>query len=465
MQLPAVLRTTTFRLAMVNIVLFTMFSVGLLAFLYVSTVGFIKSEANRQLEAELQSLFAAYRTGGFDRLNEAVAERASAPGPYSYYLQAPDGRKVSGDFQGLPLRSPLPGETKKVPFTYRLFRPDGTVTERRAEGRAVRLSNGGVLLVAFDWEERTEVVSRITTALTVAVPVGLVLSLIGGLVISRSASRRADELVKTAEGVMAGDLARRAPTNQSGDEFDRLSVRLNAMLDWIDRLVTSTRDTGNAIAHDLKSPLTRLRNRLVTALEGPPLTEAAARETLATTLEEVDRVLATFAAILRLSRLEGGSGARLVKIDVSEIATELADMFEPVCEDKGLRLKTEIARGAIVLGDRELLGQAVANLLDNAVKYSPSGGEIGLKVRRGKGETIDVVVTDTGEGIPPEDRARAVKRFVRLESSRSEPGSGLGLALVDAVAEHHHGRLTLDAARKHPTTPGLAATLTIPRAK
>jgi hypothetical protein len=462
---PSLLKTTTFRLALVNILLFVAFSLALLAFLYVSTVGYIKSEAARQVEAELASLANAYRNGGFDRLNQSVAERASAPGPYAYFLQGADGRKISGDFDALPMEPPLPGVIGEVVFDYSLLRPDGSLVTREAEGRGVRLANGEVLFVSFDWDERTEVVNRITAALIYAVPIGLVLSLIGGLVISRSASRRADALVRTTEGVMGGDLSRRAPTNDSGDEFDRLSVRMNAMLAWLETLVNSTRDTGNAIAHDLRSPLTRLRNRIEGALSDRQLDEEKARETLSTALEEVDRVLNTFNGILRLSRLGAGSGGALNRLDASALANEMAELFAPVCEEDNIAFDTDIAAGLQVLGDRELLGQALANLLDNAVKYVGQPGRISVRVRRRGSEQVELSVCDNGPGIPAADRKRAVERFVRLESSRSEPGSGLGLALVEAIANHHHGVLELSDAGGPAQAPGLCATLILPRAR
>lgn len=465
MRTPAILKTTTFRLALVNILLFVAFSLALLAFLYVRTVGYIKSEAARQVDAELASLANAYRSGGFDRLNQSVAERASAPGPYAYFLQGADGRKISGDFDALPMDPPLPGVIGEVVFDYSLLRPDGSLVTREAEGRGVRLANGEVLFVSFDWDERTEVVNRITLALINAVPIGLVLSLIGGLVISRSASRRADALVRTTEGVMGGDLSRRAPTNDSGDEFDRLSVRMNAMLAWLESLVNATRDTGHAIAHDLRSPLTRLRNRIEGALADPGLNADKARDTLGTALEEVDRVLDTFNGILRLSRLEAGSGGALNRLDASVLAEEMAELFQPVCEEFDIVLDTEIDGAMMVLGDRELLGQALANLLDNAVKYVRRPGKIRVRVRRRGADQVELSVCDDGPGIPAQDRKRATERFVRLESSRSEPGSGLGLSLVEAIAGHHHGVLELSDAGGASPYPGLCATLILPRAR
>ena len=459
LKLPPMLRTMTFRLALGNFVLFFVFSVGLFAFIYFSTVGYIKDESNRQVMGELNQIGQVYGTGGFDSVNQYVAERAAAPGPFLYYLQGPDGRKVSGDFSGLPLQAPLPGEYKKVPFTYRYRRE-----ERSAEGRAVRLANGGVLLVAYDFEERTRVVRRITEALLIASPIALILSLLGGVAISWGASRRADALVRTTEGVMAGDLSLRAPGETVDDEFGRLSKRLNAMLAWLETLVESTRDTGNAIAHDLRSPLTRLRHRLETATNSD-LDAEGARQELEQTLEEVDRVLATFSAILRLSRLQAGGGSPLVPLDASEIVAEMAEMYEPVCEDEGVALRADIGSGLGILGDRELLGQAIANLIDNAIKYAGSGGTIIVSVSKEKDSQVAITVTDTGPGIPEADRERALKRFVRLETERTTPGSGLGLSLVSAVAEHHAGRFELDDGDGPPDQPGLAATLYLPRAK
>ena len=452
-------RTMTFRLALGNFVLFSLFSAGLFAFIYFSTVGYIKDESNRQVMTELNQIGLVYGTGGFDSVNQYVAERAAAPGPFLYYLQGPDGRKVSGDFSGLPLQAPLPGEYKKVPFHYRY-----RTQERSAEGRAVRLANGGVLLVAYDFEERTRVVRRITEALLIAAPVALFLSLIGGVAISWGASRRADALVRTTEGVMAGDLSLRAPGETADDEFGRLSKRLNAMLAWLEKLVESTRDTGNAIAHDLRSPLTRLRHRLETATTSD-LDAEGARQELEQTLEEVDRVLNTFSAILRLSRLEAGGGSPLVLLDVSGILNEMVEMYEPVCEEEGVELKSRIDVDLAILGDRELIGQAVANLIDNAMKYAGTAGTITVSATREKDRQVAITVTDTGPGIPEADRERARERFVRLETERSTPGSGLGLSLVSAVADHHGGRFELGDAGGPPERPGLAARLVLPRAK
>ena len=459
MKLPPLFRTMTFRLALVNFVLFFVFAVGLLAFIYFSTVQHIKNQSNEQVLGELGQIAQVYGTGGFEAVNQYVAERSAGPGPFLYYLPGPDGRKVSGAFSGLPLTAPLPGEFKREQFVYR-YRQE----ERLAEGRAVRLANGGVLLVAYDFQERTRVVRLITQGLAIAAPVALILSLIGGIAISWGASRRADALVRTTEKVMAGNLGERAPGEDADDEFGRLSKRLNAMLAWLEKLVASTRDAGNALAHDLKSPLTRLRNRLVTAIESES-DEKALREALDTTLEEVDKLLVTFSAILRLSKLQAGDGSPLVPLDTSELVEEMAELYEPVCEDSRVGLKTQVDPGLFVLGDHGMISQALANLLDNAIKFTGEGGTITLSARARKDRYVVIEVMDTGPGIPEADKKRVLDRFVRLERERLTPGSGLGLSLVQAVVEHHAGELEISDGDGPPSRPGLRVKLILPRVK
>ena len=369
-----------------------------------------------------------------------------------------------GDFPQLPMEAPeLPGEIKPVSLVIEMPRIDGSPIVSEAEGRIMRLDNGDVLMVAVETGERGVIVSRIRKAITTAAPIGLALALLGGYFISRYAAARADTLARTAEAVMAGDLSRRAPVRASGDEFDRLGERLNAMLDRIERLMAAGRHTGDAIAHDLRSPLSRLRNRLEAALLEPMSAEDA-RETMGQTVEEVDRVLSTFNAILRLSRLDAGAEGRLVFLEMHDVCEELAELFEPACEAAGLSFSSTIGRNMHVLGDRDLLAQAVANLLDNAVKYTPEGGSIRFELKRTDTDVV-ISVTDSGPGIPEHQREKAKERFFRLDSARTQSGSGLGLALVDAVAELHKGSFDLLAGYGPQERPGLRAVLSLPREK
>lgn len=463
--LPTFLRTTTFKLALVYSAMFAAFSAALLIYLYYSTVYYIRNESERRMTVEFEQLANAYYTGGMERLSQSVHERMTRTGSaFFYYLEDSTNRKIGGHFSNLPVAPPALGETVTVYFPFEQALPDGSVSVIPAAGRIVRLrDNGGALMVAFDTAQQTEIVGRIQRAIFIAAPIGLVLSLLGGLLISRGAARRADELARTAEIVMGGELGRRVPVHGRGDEFDRLGAQINAMLDQLEKLVESTRNTGNAIAHDLRSPLSRLRNRLVVAAS-ETLSPEAATATLEETVEEVDRVLDTFNAILRIARLEAGAEGERVRMDVSALGEELAELFDPACEEARLEFSSNISRGMWVLGDKGLIGQAMSNLIDNAIKYTPEGGAIFLNVQRGSGRTVEMIVCDTGPGVPEESREVVVQRFQRMDSARTLPGSGLGLSLVESVAEMHGGKLVLEHGEGPERAPGLKATLRLPRA-
>jgi signal transduction histidine kinase len=461
-RLPALVRTTTFRLALLHASIFIVFAAGLLGYLYYETAGQLSRQAERDLNEEFQEMASAYRGGGFDRLRQSVRERSEARGNFFYLLQDADGNKVEGDFDQLPAPAPSAGQVVDVPFTFNMRTPEGQGMRGSARGRIQRLTGGdGVLMVAYDVAQLGQINVRVSNVVWRSAAVGFVLSLIGGVVISRSVARRAEQLASTTEEVMGGDLSRRAPVFGSGDEFDRLSEQLNAMLAKLERLVISSRSAGDSIAHDLRSPLTRLRNRLEAGLsETAPEAQRAA---LARSLDDVDGVLETFNAILRLSRVQAGASGSFRRLNAGGITDELAELYQPVCEEAGLSFRYEHEAELFVLADRDLVAQAMANLLDNAVKYTPIGGAIRLGAKRVGGE-IQLSVTDSGPGIPPQDRERAVERFVRLEQSRSQPGSGLGLSLAQAVAEAHSGRLILDNGGGPESSPGLMATVALPAA-
>jgi hypothetical protein len=334
--------------------------------------------------------------------------------------------------------------------------PEGGSVITPIQALVVRLGDGSVLMVGIKMDERIRQVNRITRAVATAAPVGFLLALLGGFFSARYAAHRAETLTKTAQGVMSGDLSLRAPIGGSGDEFDRLAEQLNAMLARLETLMAATRHAGDSIAHDLRSPLSRLRNQLEARLRGP-IDEVSARETLAETVEEVDRVLATFNAILRLSRVNAGAEGTLLPLDLTELCEELAELFEPACEDAGIAFSSDIGKNLDFTGDRTLLAQAISNLLDNAVKYTPSGQSIAFLARRTEGR-IEITVQDTGPGIPEEDLERVKERFVRLDEARTHSGSGLGLALVDAVAELHSGEFPLTRGDQNI---GLKATLSL----
>lgn len=462
LRLPPALRTTTFRLAIVYSAMFLVFSSGLLAYLYSQTVVSMQQEAEQELTNELVELGNAYLNNNFDRLEQSVFERMNANGRrFIYYLEDVEGNVAAGQLRAMPFEV-LQGPEITVPFEIKFTELDGTIETSTAAGRALDLVGGGRLLVGYFTSQQNEIVERIQNAMLIAAPIGVILSLLGGWLISRGAASRADELARTAEAVMAGDYGRRAPVRGSGDEFDRLGLRMNDMLDQTEKLMEATRNTGNAIAHDLRSPLSRLKNRLEASL-AKPMTADEASETLTETMDEVDQVLTTFNSILRIARLDAGAEGKRQRTNVGEIAFELSELFEPACEDSDLTFKSQISKNHNVLGDKGLLAQAVVNLLDNAVKYTPKGGHIELRVKRSEDNHVDISVTDTGPGIPEESRARVMERFERLDSARTLPGSGLGLALVSAVADMHSGELILQHGSGPPDQPGLRAILRLPR--
>ncbi len=458
-------RTTTFRLAVVYTLLFAVFSFGLLGYLYQATVGTMQTESKARLEAEFRTLAVAWNTGGPLRLEQSLLERSLVQvRDFTYQLETAEGRVIIGDMPYMPVEAPeTVGEVRIIRFEVERPLSSGAPVITSIEGRITRLGDRSVLLVGVKMDERVRLIGRITRAVATAAPIGIILALIGGVFSARYASGRAEQLTRTAEAVMAGDLSQRAELRGSHDEFDRLAERLNAMLAKLETLMATTRNAGNSIAHDLRSPLSRLRNRLEATLRGP-MDEVTARDTLGQTVEEVDQVLSTFNAILRLSRVSEGAEGRLVHLDLTELADEMAELFEPACEEAGLEFRADIKRGMSILGDHSLLSQAIANLLDNAVKYTPSGGRIVFVARR-QDSDIYIEVRDSGPGIPEDEYERVKERFVRLDDARTQAGSGLGLAMVDAVAELHGGKFVLSRGKGDAAMPGLSATLILPKDK
>jgi signal transduction histidine kinase len=456
----ALLRTTTFRLALAQAGVVLLFVVALLLYVYFATVGQLISDSDVLADQEYAALERAYAEGGIRRLNQEVVERAARQGPFLYVLAESNGAVVTGDFQQLPA---LPGDSvERIDFNFE--RMDGAQLQRgRARGQVGRLLGGPILLVARDLGDSAVIAGRITQVLWTVAVLGLFLSVVSGLTVAWFASRRVEALANTARDVMAGDLTRRAPVRGEGDEFDALALAINAMLDRLQHLMAVSRTAGDAIAHDLRSPLTRFRQRLEAALEAPPDSEAD-REALRTALEEADRVLDMFAAVLKLARVEANTNWRLERVDASAILHELVEFYEPAAEEQGRSLRGEVEGGLVINGEPGLFTQAVSNLIENALKYTPPGGRVELRAQRRHDGRIEIDVMDDGPGIPPADRDRVLERFVRLESARSTPGAGLGLSLVGAVARLHKGGLHLRDGLEKDGRRGLGAALVLPAA-
>ncbi len=443
MPLANVFRTSAFRLTLWYLALFCVSVLALLAFIYWSTVAVIERQTEETIQSEIRGLAEQYRLQGLPRLRAIVRERSGPSGDPNnvYLLTAPDLSPMAGNLDAWP-RHAVGGDEEWVDLS--LGResegPDGSVHVVRA--RTFTLSGGFRLLVGRDTRQREAFRRTVVQALGWSVAAMVLLGIIGGLLISRGMLARVDGIARTANSIVSGDLSRRLSVHGSGDEFDRLAGSLNEMLDRIDRLMTGMRLATDSLAHDLRGPLTRLKSRIELALRDSR-TGAGDRAVLEGILDDADAALAMFDSLLRIALAEGGAKAgEMTPVDLAALAQAGAELYEPVAEEKGVALTVAASDPVPIVGHGELLSQAVANLLDNAVKYTPAGGTVTVSLAQ-EGDRAVLSVCDTGPGIPAADRARVLERFVRLDASRGGPGAGLGLSLVAAVARLHGATVSL----------------------
>jgi signal transduction histidine kinase len=450
------LRTNAFRLAALYFALFATSALALLGFIYFSTADFIERQTEATLDADITGLAEQYEQRGLTGLVQIIHDRAAAERSDAtlYLITDPRLLRLAGNLSGWP-------EARQIRPGWIAFPVDAEYQGRRethqAVGRVFVLPRGYRLLVGRDLRDASAFRSRILRTLAWSALLTLALGVAGGLFMTRNMLRRVEAVNRTSARIIHGDLAQRVPLTGSGDEFDQLAANLNAMLDQIERLMAGMRQVTDNIAHDLRTPLARLRARLeVTLIEKPDLTRYG--EALRDTIAEADRLLGTFNALLSIAEAEAGSRREaMAVVDLAEIARSVCELYEPVADEKGLALATELAPTLPVRGDRHLLSQAIANLLDNALKYTPAG-EVRLTAQAA-GEIARLVVADTGPGVPADRREAVFDRFVRLEGSRSTPGNGLGLSLVRAVARLHGGAAWLE-----DNDPGLRAVVALPLA-
>ncbi|MGB0712408.1 MAG: ATP-binding protein, partial [Gammaproteobacteria bacterium] len=327
-----------------------------------------------------------------------------------------------------------------------------------ARARVFRLRGGDfLLLVGRDLDDLKAVKRLIVEALVSGLAITLALGLLGGVVLSRRMLRRIETINATSRRIMDGALDERVPQKGTGDDLDQLSGNLNAMLDRIQGLMANVRQVSDNIAHDLKTPLTRLRNDLEMLRAGLER-DASAAELADRAMAEADHLLTTFSALLRIARVESGERrSGFGRVDVSALVADVAEFYEPLADARAQRFLCHVDPGMWLVGDRDLLFQATANLVDNAIKYTPERGEVMLKAYL-EAETLYIVVSDSGPGIPEVERDKVLRRFYRLEASRGAGGNGLGLSLVQAVVGLHSGQLAFQSAH-----PGLKAVVSLPR--
>ena len=455
MRTPALFRTTPFRLTLLFLALFAAGAGAFLIYIYVATAGEVNRRARAEIMREVRTVNRAYARGGVDAVNQLVIERSITDPLYIGLLMRPDGSQISGSLETTPAEPPT-GVDDWTSFS---------LNGRDSVGRQIRLPSGELMFVGVDVEDQQGYVMRVARASWGAGALVLVLGLAGGVLISRRASRYMAGLSGAVSAVRAGDLQARAPLRGTGDEYDELAAGMNDMLDRIEKLMGGLRHAGDAIAHDLRTPLTRLRSRLEVASLEVEAGRGDPQAALEQALQDADDLLKTFSAVLSISRLQAaGQAPDPAPFDAGELAEGVAELYEPVCEEKGVEFAAELDPDLVVTGNKAFVAQALANLVDNAVKYTPPGGAVMVRARRRSSGEVEFSVTDTGPGVPEADRARIAQRFVRLENSRSEPGVGLGLSLVAAVAEAHGGRLeiTEGPGEADGFGPGLRTALVLP---
>jgi signal transduction histidine kinase len=438
-------RSAARRIALVAFLAYAAAMLLLGSAVYWATHAAFARQIDSSIEQATTALLAEYRDDGVRGVSEALAAQ-HAPGPIALgtALFDPDGHRIAGN---LDTKAPVPG-WRRIVFLDPLEGPDP------ARAQTTALAGGYRLVVAADLESLESIDNTILGLFAAALIVILLVGLTGALLLSRYLRRRLGNIETTAAAIMAGDMAQRAVEGPAGDEFDRVAASLNAMLDRIAALVANLRQVSADLAHDLRTPLTALRNQLELMRQDGGAGKA---EQVDEGVERADYVLGLFSAILRISEVEEGNLKKaFAPVDLSALATDLGETLSLLASDGGRFLDIAIDPGLIVTGDRELLAQAIINLVENALRHTPPGSHVRLGVRRTKGG-VSLEVRDNGQGIPEGDRSRVQQRFVRLEPARATPGHGLGLSLVRAIAEAHGTRLTLDDAR-----PGLIAALTFP---
>jgi signal transduction histidine kinase len=470
--LRAIMKTTAARLSALYLLLFAICATLLVFYMTSLSVRMLEAQTRDTINEDVQRLASGYERGGLQLLVRVIGQRSRQPGANLYLIADPNGRILSGNVESLdPGVLSTNGWTEK-PFSYvrygegpgeRTVQPDtARATEHKAIAVVLRLPSQLILLVGRDLgePERFRLVMRRSLMFALGT-MGLGALLIWYFV-GRRALKRIDNMSDASRRIMGGDLTGRLPVIGAGDEFDRLAENLNGMLGRIAELNEGLKQVSDNIAHDLKTPLTRLRNRAEAALAGKRNT-AEYRETLEATIAESDQLIRTFNAILMISRLEAGYSAEsTVPVDLDTIVQDVVELYEPVAEELGVGLEASAEGGHKIVGNRELIGQALSNIVDNAIKYSAGSCERPAVTVRAEGvdDEIRLTVADNGPGIPEDDHERATERFVRLERSRTQPGSGLGLSLAKAIMKFHGGRLDLSSGN-----PGLTVAMVFPASR
>jgi signal transduction histidine kinase len=451
-------RTTAFKLSVIYSIVFAI-AAGIVVFNVGRNVRIVlEDQIAETIDADIRGLSDQYAQGGLQQVVQSIERRIKQPGADIYLLTTFAGDPIVGNVASLPnLQSNRP---MLVETTYQ--RPGEMSARHHALARVFVLPGNYRLLVGHDVEELEALRRILRQALLASLGWLVLIGAVGGLLVARRVLIRVDAMSDSAAAIMGGDLAERLPMAGSGDELDRLAENLNAMLARIETLLKGMKEVSDNIAHDLRTPLTRLRNNADAALRETK-DPVALQDSLEKIIDEADELIRIFDALLMIARAESGSGPIAEIVDASRIAEDVGELYEAVAEDHDVAFSTDIEPNLFARGSRELIAQALSNLLDNGLKYGvpPAPGataSLALSARR-NGAQVRLAVSDRGPGVPPGERTRVLERFVRLEASRTRPGSGLGLSLAAAIARLHGGALTLE-----DNAPGLRVVIDLPAA-
>lgn len=452
---PKLFKTSSFRLSAIYLLFFAFSTAALLAYVYYNTSGLLERQTEDTIRAEVLGLADQYHERGIGGVTEVINRRV-ADGDSIYRLQGPNGETLAGNLPTMP-GSNLGNE---LWFDFPVTVGKGaTAAQHTVRAYHVKLAGEYELLVGRDVQDIRKFGDIIKTALYWALGFSFVMGLTGGLLMSRNFLRRIDAITEASHGIRAGHLSGRMPVTGSDDEIDRLSGSLNDMLSQIERLMQGMREVSSNVAHDMRSPLTRLRARVEAALRSGQKNEY--EEALQSTISECDNLLKTFTALLSIAQAEAGqSRTDLEFLNAHEILQDVAELYGPVLEEEGGTLTLDVAPELPVKASRQLLAQVVNNLIDNALKYGAdeNTGKVDLIVRGHRvGGFVEISVIDRGPGIAAADRERVLQRFVRLDNSRTKPGNGLGLSLVASVMTMLGGNLEFK-----DNNPGLVVVLRLP---
>ena len=449
-------RTTAFKISLAYLVITSIGAVIVLLSVSWNIKDVLDQSVTQTVDADTVGLSEQYVDGGITRLAEVIDQRVKQPGAGLYLLTTHAGEPIVGNVSSLPL-----GVIDKEGVVETSYEVKGE--RRHALARIFALSGGFRLLVGHDLAEGDTLRPILWHALVTALIWLTVIGTICGLLIARRVLRRVDAIAVDARKIADGDLSGRLPLAGTGDELDRLVENLNAMLGRITELVAGMKEVSDNVAHDLKTPLTRLRSRAEQTLHLGGTSDDY-RDALEKVIEDADSMIRIFDALLMIARAEAGAGRDgMADVDVAAVASDVGELYEPVAESRDVIFEGEIDPNLFVLGSRELIGQAIANLVDNALKYGVGSETEPVAERRvtlsaaRRGNAIEIAVADRGIGIVASDRSRVTDRFVRLENSRTRPGSGLGLSLVAAVCRLHNGEL-----RVEDNAPGLRIVISLP---